>query len=142
TRRSHQERLALAGLTGLYALIEFRRLTAWNRQRFPLIALKVLREQDDLPAMVSIVSKLARDGLHDRMPLASDGGDAAQIVVRERGKSGENDGPRIIPALHALGAASGRVPELRITIAIGFFAVGFRKAAPSRAHVAGQMLDD
>src|SRR5579864_118539 len=134
--------LALAGVAGFHALVKFRGLASRNRQWFPLIALEVFGEQDDLAAVVGVMRELARDGLHHGMGLAANGCGTHEFGVRERRESAKHEFPGLFPTFHHLFPSRGRVGELAVAVAIRFFTVGVREAGPPRAHVAGQVLDD
>jgi hypothetical protein len=51
--------------TGLYLLIELGGLTAGDGRRLPLGVLEMFGEENDLPAMVGVVSNLPINGLDD-----------------------------------------------------------------------------
>src|ERR1035438_7183016 len=72
-RKRLRHRLALARFGCQHAAIESRRLPARDAQRMPVAVFEVLGKQDNLSAMIRVMSNLTINGLHHRVGFAANG---------------------------------------------------------------------
>ena len=124
----HDLRLsALAGLARPDTPGELCRLAARNAQALPVRTPQMLRQKNDLSAVVGVVCELAIDALHHGMRLAADGDGAREIAVAERLKRGEHACPSLFRTAQQRFPRGWRVFEFRIAIAPGLVPSVVRK---------------
>jgi hypothetical protein len=90
----------LADFLSRYPLIELLRLAPRHRERFPLRGLQMLRQENNLSAMIGIVRNLTINRLHHRVRLPADLHRPVNVAIREWLKSGKNLLPSLLPQFH------------------------------------------
>ena len=102
----------------------------------------MLGEEDNLADVAAVVRYLPIDGLHHRVRLAPDEDRPRKIRVRERLQRGKRYRPTVVPKLHYGFLRRGRLDKFAVAIAVRLFTVAGQEIGPTRAHVAGHVLDD
>src|SRR5258705_10614011 len=90
--------------------------------------------------MVGVMSKLAINGLHDRMGFAANGHRTLQILLGERSKRSEYTLPALFPDSEQCFMRSGGISEFSVPIAVRLLSIAGQKVCPSRSHVARHVL--
>jgi hypothetical protein len=133
-RREHTGRsfgVNLGGLAARYA------------EGFPLSCFgerKMLGEKQNLANVMSVVSDLAVDGLHDGVRLGTNRDCSREVRLRERFERVEKIFPAAFPHFDYLGAGCGWGLKFRVAVAVGFFPIRGQEIEPARAHIAGHVL--
>src|SRR5579883_2381431 len=134
--------LPLADLAGRHSLIKIAGFPARNRKRFPLCSAEMFRQHDNLTGVIGIMRQLAVHGLHDRVGFTADGDGARKIAFGEWLERTKKAVPTFLPDLHQLLARRGRLHELRIAIAVGFFAIAGEEIRKTGSHIPSHVLYD
>src|SRR6266404_527566 len=99
-------------------------------------------EEYDLTDVVSVVADLAVDGLHHGVRLGADGDGTGQILILQSVECIETNLPPSFPQGDQTRTSLRRSFKFGVAVAIRLFAVAGQKIGPTRAHIAGHVLDD
>src|SRR6266478_4997006 len=98
--------------------------------------MKMFRQKNYLPNVISIVHQLPVDGLRHRMLFAANHHFRHQVVWTERLERGEHTLPASLPVIaNVFGGGVWSHYEFHVSIAIRFLAVRRQEVCPAREHV-------
>lgn len=134
----------MAPCFGLLKFLFIKSVGASRRdaQKGPFAAAVLLGQQNDLAAVVAVMSELTLYGFQNGMPLVADVNQLVQVSGRELPQCFEYAGPARFPGVEHFRPFLQCILKFFFPAAPGLLAVFCQKVGPSRLHIAMQVLDD